>query len=142
MDRALLGGLVSIESQRACIKSRSLTNARGMKGLDEILDDREGGVPETELERAFERVLRRFQIARPDRQVKVGARRVDYLYADAKLWVEVSGRKDHGREPVFENDHFRHNEIALELTDYVHLRFTFNQVTKEQPTLPAPSSGG
>ncbi len=123
---------MSIESQRGYTKSRRLTNARGVKVLNEILDDRESGVPESELERAFERVLRRFAIPMPDRQLIVGKRRVDYIYSEQKLWIEVNGRRDHGSKAVFEDDHLRHNEIALELSDHLHLRFTWTQVTKNQ----------
>lgn len=133
VDTALLRGLITIDSQRAYIESRGLRNARGMKVLNEVLDDREGGVPETELERAFERVLRRFGLPMPDRQFRVAARRVDFIYREQHLWIEVNGRRDHGKKAVFEDDHVRHNEIALELKDFLHLRFTWTQVTKQAP---------
>ena len=132
LDRALLRGLVSIPSLRAYIASRRLGNLRGVATLQRLLDDRERGVPETELERAFERVLRRFGLPMPDRQVPVATRRVDFIYDNERLWVEVNGRKEHGKKAVFEKDHVRHNEIALELADFLHLRFTWTQVTTRQ----------
>jgi very-short-patch-repair endonuclease len=132
VDRALLRGLVSIPSARVYISSHGLRNARGMKTLTAVLNDREGGVPETELERAFEQVLRRFTLPMPSRQIHVGRKRVDFIYEEQRVWIEVNGRRDHGRRAVFEDDHARHNEIALALKDFLHLRFTWTQVTKRR----------
>jgi very-short-patch-repair endonuclease len=98
----------------------------------QLLDDREGGVPETELERALERVLRSFGLPMPSRQIRVGGRRLDFIYDQQRVWVDVNGRKDHGKKAAFEEDHVRHNEIALELKEFLHLRFTWTQVTKRQ----------
>ncbi len=130
LDRALLRGLTSIPSLRSYIASRHLSRERGVGVLQRLLDDREGGIPETELERAFERVLQRFGLPMPNRQIPVATRRVDFIYEEQRLWVEVNGRKDHGKKAVFEDDHVRHNEIALALADFLHLRFTWHQVTK------------
>jgi very-short-patch-repair endonuclease len=132
VDRALLRGLITVPSQRAYIAGRGLGRRRSVATLQRVLDDREGGVPATELERAFERLLRRSKIPLPDRQIRVGKRRVDFIYQRERLWIEVNGRKDHGKKAVFEDDHVRHNEIALELVDFLHLRFTWDQVTKHK----------
>jgi very-short-patch-repair endonuclease len=132
LDRALLRGLVSIPSIRRYIRSRQLAHERGVGVLQRLLDDREGGIPGSQLERAFERVLRRYCLPAPERQIEVGRYRVDFLYQRQRVWVEVNGRKDHGRKTVFEADHVRHNDIALELNGFLHLRFTWTQVTKQQ----------
>jgi very-short-patch-repair endonuclease len=55
--------------------------------------------------------------------------RVDFVYPDARLIVEVDGRRFHGPE-TFESDRRRDN--AAQLVGWRVLRFTWRMVT-EQP---------
>ncbi|MEX0875180.1 MAG: hypothetical protein WD646_03285 [Actinomycetota bacterium] len=65
-DDALIGRLTSIPTLRACIE-RVGANRRGMGTLNRLLDDREFGVPESELERVFLRLVKSYRLPRPER---------------------------------------------------------------------------
>jgi very-short-patch-repair endonuclease len=129
VDTAFVKGLTTADVLRRYIRERGLTRLRGVGRLRRLLDDRENGVPESELERRFERLVGKFRLPAPDRQVRVGRRRVDFMYETFKVIVELDGRASHERRADFEDDRVRQNEIALALKDYVLLAFTWEQVT-------------
>ncbi|MEX2394311.1 MAG: type IV toxin-antitoxin system AbiEi family antitoxin domain-containing protein, partial [Actinomycetota bacterium] len=132
VDRSLVRGLATIESLRRYVAARGLGNLRGAGLLREILDDRERGIPESELERLFERVLEGGGVRLPDRQHRVGDRRVDFIYHEEKVVIEVDGRRDRSTRKRFDDDRARRNEISLALPDYVPLQFTWTHL-KEEP---------
>ena len=109
------------------IRSRGRTGARM---IDELLLDAGG---HTMLEREFLSLLREAGLPRPRPQVvfRDGKRtiaRVDFLYAEWKLVVEVSGRIGHSSPADRARDAQRRNELqALGLRVY---EFTWEQVTR------------
>lgn len=130
LDTALLKGLVSIVSVRRFVVDRGLGRRKGVGVLLKLLDDREFGVPESELERRFLALVRKRKRPKPARQERIGPYRVDFLYEDARVVVEVDGRATHGTATAFEADPVRQN--ALVLDGWSVLRFTWKQIT-EQP---------
>jgi very-short-patch-repair endonuclease len=128
LDRSLLRGLVSVEGMLRYITTRGLARRRGVGVLRRLLEDRRGGVPESELEREFLRLVRRHKLPMPHRQERVGPYRVDFIYPNQRLVVEVDGRKDHSSKAAFEQDRRRQNELVLE--GYRPLRFTWDAITK------------
>jgi very-short-patch-repair endonuclease len=131
LDTALLRGLVSIPALRRYIDERGLGRNRGVGRLMRLLDDRELGVPESELERRFLAVAKRFRLAAPARQAPVGPYRVDFAYPEKRLLIELDGRATHGTAEAFEADPIRQN--ALVLDGWVVLRFTWKQL-RERPS--------
>jgi len=74
---------------------------------------------ETPLERAFLRVLRRNRLPRPRTQLRViGPNgfigRVDFIFEDLGLVVEVSGRRGHASDAERQMDAQRRNELLDE----------------------------
>jgi very-short-patch-repair endonuclease len=65
----------------------------------------------------------------PTRQHRLGNRRIDYVYADRKIAIELDGRGTRATKKVFEDDRKRQNEIVL--GDWRILRFTWDNVTLE-----------
>lgn len=128
LDAALLRGMVSVAGLGRYIDVRGLRNLPGVGVLRRLLAERESGVPESELEREFLRLVRRHGLPMPLRQERVGPFRVDFIYPDQHLVVEVDGRRDHSSKRAFEEDRRRQNEIVL--AGYRPLRFTWDAITK------------
>lgn len=129
LDRALLRGLVSIPGLRRYIDQRGLRRRRGVGRLVKLLDDREFGVPESELEREFIAVIAGSGLQQPVRQQPVGPYRVDFAYPDRRLLIELDGRATHGTAEAFEADPVRQNELVLD--GWTVLRFTWKQMTED-----------
>jgi crotonobetainyl-CoA:carnitine CoA-transferase CaiB-like acyl-CoA transferase len=114
VDRALLRGLTTVGVVRKYIADRRLQCRPGVGTLVRLLDDREFGVPESELERRTLELIEAYRLQAPARQQRVGAHRVDFLYPDHRLVVEVDGRATHGTSEAFEEDRVRQNALVLE----------------------------
>lgn len=129
VDRALLSGLTTIKVIRRYIRDRNLRRRPGVGRLVKLLEDREFGVPESELERRFLELVEEYGLPAPERQVRVGPHRVDFMYDEARIVVEVDGRATHGTSEAFEADPMRQNALVLE--GWATLRFTWKQVTED-----------
>ena len=101
-----------------------------MRLLDELLVDAGG---HTMLEREFLRLMREAHLPRPETQVifrdgQRTAARVDFLFPEWKIVVEVSGRLGHSSPSERARDAQRRNELQdLGMRVY---EFTWEQVTK------------
>lgn len=87
---------------------------RGLRPLRAVVADHSPGepVPESELEGRFLDVARRFGLPEFERQVALPGRdeqpgRVDFIWRDVKLIVELDGRRWHARFADFDRDHRR-----------------------------------
>lgn len=126
LDAALLSGRTSIPALRRYIHDRRLRHLRGVGVLLKLLDDRELGVPSSELEREFLRIVKRFALLRPARQHVEGRYRADFAYVDRRIWIEVDGRATHGTAEAFRADPRRQNRLVVE--GWTILRFTWDDV--------------
>ena len=135
LDTAILKGLVSLAAVRRYIDARGLGNRRGVALLRRLLDDRESAVPESELERKFERLVKKHSLPKPARQFWVGRRRIDYAYPEKKIAIELDGRKDHAKKRVFEADRKRQNQLVI--AGWTPLRFTWDQLRHEDEDVAA-----
>ena len=129
VDRALLSGLATIRVVRRYIDDRDLQCRPGVGTLVRLLDDREFGVPESELERRTLELIGAYRLPAPERQHRVGPHRVDFVYPDPRVLVEVDGRATHGTSEAFEQDPVRQNDLVLD--GWAVLRFTWRQVTQD-----------
>ena len=129
VDRALLKGLVTIAVVRRYIKERRLQRRRGVARLIRLLDDREFGVPESELERRTLELIGECRLPEPARQRRVGPHRVDFAYDGERVLIEADGRATHGTSEAFEADPVRQNELVLQ--GWTVLRFTWRQITQD-----------
>lgn len=128
LDDVLLRREVSIADLRACI-ARTGPTRMGMGRLRKLLDDREFGIPESELERVFLRLAKRYKWPRFVRQEKRQRSRVDFAYPELDIVIEVDGRIWHGSAEAFWRDPRRQNDIVLSGT--LILRFTWFDLTKD-----------
>lgn len=129
VDTALLSGLTTIVVVRRYIRDRNLQRRRGVRRLIKLLDDREFGVPESELERRFLELIEEYRLPAPERQVRVGPHRVDFMYEAARIVVEVDGRATHGTAEAFEADPVRQNEIVIARLGPLH--FTWKRIIED-----------
>ena len=88
---------------------------------------------ESALEDAFRVFLKRRDLPEPEFQVDWHGHRVDALYRDHNLIIELDGRRDHGQWDRIERDHVR-DALAIE---YHHdtLRITWRRLHKEADEL-------
>lgn len=107
----------------------------GVRVFAEILTERAGGsMTESWLEREFLRLINDAGLPQPVTQARIrrnGAfvARVDFLFADAKVVVEVSGQRGHSTAAERSKDAARRNEVQLQ--GYVVLEFTYSQVVSD-----------
>jgi very-short-patch-repair endonuclease len=85
----------------------------GVRALDRLMPDTGG---ETPLERSFLRITRRAKLPRPTTQFRVVGPngfigRVDFIYEDLRVVIEVTGRKGHASDWERQKDAQRRNEL-------------------------------
>ena len=108
--RAQLSAFPVLESRLAELRG---PGRHGVRALDALMPDTGG---ETPLERLFLGVLRRNHLPRPTTQHRViGPKgfigRVDFVYEDLRLVIEVTGRKGHASDAERQRDAQRRNEL-------------------------------
>ncbi len=84
----------------------------------------------TELEARLLLVCRRYRLPKPEVNVKVGPYRVDFLWRDRRVIVEVDGWESHRTRSAFEADRAR--DARLKVLGYEVVRFTWRHLD-EQP---------
>jgi very-short-patch-repair endonuclease len=94
-----------------------------------------GDRTDSELERLFLALCRRFGISPPETQVRIGPYRVDFLWREERLIAETDGYRYHRGSIAFEDDRARDNRL-IEL-GYEVLRFTYSRVTTEAEAVAA-----
>jgi len=119
-------GLFSVRAIRDALTRRPSV------ALHELLDDLNPA--QSELEDAFLRLCRRFDIPRPRAQVRGRRRRPDFVWAEARLVVEVDSWQAHSTPHAFQADRTLSN--AVQLAGWTILRFTYRDVTR-RPQLVA-----
>jgi len=83
----------------------------------------------SELEQLFLALCRRQRLPRPGVNVRIDRYEVDFIWADARLIVEVDGWESHRSRSAFEEDRAR--DARLSVLGYRVLRFTWRQVTDD-----------
>ncbi len=84
----------------------------------------------TELEARFLALCRRHHLSQPEVNARVGPFKVDFLWGDQRLIVEVDGWESHRTRSAFESDRAR--DTRLKLLGYEVVRFTHRQVMDEK----------
>jgi hypothetical protein len=134
------------EVERACsealvqrlVTADQLVQQRGPGSavLRSLIDD---GIAPTrsELERRFVGTVSKAGLPRPLVNALVNGHRVDFLWPEHRLIVELDGWRFHGHRLAFERDRAR--DVALQLAGYKVLRFTWRQLEDEAAVVRALS---
>jgi very-short-patch-repair endonuclease len=130
VEESLRRKLVTIALLRDALKR--LDRRRANK-LRELLGRYAQGEPisESELERAFLELLEKAGLPLPAKQRALfadGRWRVDFVYEDARLVIELDGYAWHSTPDAFERDHAR--DTALAAKGFRVMRLTWNMVQK------------
>ena len=119
VDFALSTGLTTAAALEAMVAELSARGRTGIALMRRILAERNDGEPppQSELEARFLRVVRAGRLPAPTRQLEVGDRdrwvgRVDFAYPEAKLLIELDGRRYHSAKSDLEADHERDNRLV------------------------------
>ena len=116
---------------------QAIARANGRKRLSTLIaaveSHRPGAVVRSELEHAFLELCRTENIAAPETNVPmlVGgrSRKLDCLWREQRVVVELDGRSAHDRPGAFEDDRAR--DAALTASGYRTLRYTWRTVTND-----------
>lgn len=137
MDNALLAGLVAVVALTEVLRRLGGRGRAGTIAFRLALEERATGYvpPESELEARFLRLLARAGLPIPVRQQSLGddrvIGRVDFVYPDRRLIIELDGRRWHDAHLVWESDRVRDN--ALVAAGWRVVRITWHQLTRQQP---------
>ena len=119
VDNALTSGLTTATALEAMVAELSSRGRTGIALMRQIVAERNDGepAPQSELEARFVRVVRDAGLPAPARQLEVGDRdrwvgRVDFAYPEAKLVIELDGRRYHSSKSDLEADHERDNRLV------------------------------
>lgn len=130
LDRVLLARKVSPRSLIRHISTRHQYTRPGSRALRALLHDRINGVPESELERKFLRLVRHAGLPEPSRQYRIGHRRVDFAYPESRVAIELDGVAFHGSPSAIASDRRRQNQLVL--AGWTVLRFGWEDVTRDE----------
>jgi hypothetical protein len=135
VDELAVGNKVSLPLLHQAFADLS-PGCRGMRLLRGVLKDRLPGepIPESRLEQLFLDVVTTHGLPPFEQQVNLPGRdhqpgRVDFLWRDVKLIVEVDGRRWHTRRADFERDSRR--RLAMLRSGYATAPVTWLMLTEE-----------
>jgi hypothetical protein len=137
LDNALLRGRMSTVHIREVIEQVGRRGKPGIKGLRALLDERDGAIPGTPLERKGRELIERGGLPAPIPEYPIPwdpGRRFDDAYPFVPAALEWDSRAYHTRLGDFERDRARDRECAIH--GWVMLRFTWDDVTA-RPSLVA-----
>ena len=136
VEHARIARIVSLDEVATCLGQLARKGKPGVRKLGAVLDRLGPGdeIPASVLEAAFFPMLKRGglpdpirQFAHPGRQIINGC--VDCAYLDAKLILEVDGRRWHTRIRDLKRDRERDNEAAR--VGWLTLRFLYEHVKSD-----------
>lgn len=120
------GGIAQRELRRAI---------RQAEFLELPLDPDQRDPTRSDLERVFLLLCRRFRLAEPEVNVRVGRDLVDFLWRGRRLVVETDGYVAHRGKVAFQND--RERDLRLRGLGYTVIRLAERQVNEEPAQVAA-----
>lgn len=140
VDNCLAARAVTVGTLRAAFIDLARPGRKGIAVMRRLLVERGDGyvAPASELEACFLALLRRHDLPEPARQVDVGdghgwVGRVDFAYIDARLVIELDGRRHHSSKLDVEADAAR--DRRLRAAGWRVVRFCWADVVAEEPIL-------
>lgn len=118
VDNCLAARTVTVGTLRAAFIGLAKPGRKGIALMRRLLDERGDGYvpPASELEACFVALLRSHHLPQPARQVDLGdgdgwVGRVDFVYADARLIIELDGKRHHSSTLDVEADEARDRRL-------------------------------
>jgi len=142
LDNCLSSGLVTLEAVRATFEEMRSRGRKGIALMRRLLDVRGDGYEATasELEDRFLSLVREAGLPEPVRQVNAGddrawIGRVDFAYPEARLIIELDGRKTHTAQLDLEADQARDSRLIA--AGWRPMRVRHRRLTREGDLLVA-----
>jgi very-short-patch-repair endonuclease len=105
-------------------------NRRGVARMRRLISrESDSGYTRSKAERHMRRLMRDAALAQPRCNRRLHGYRVDFLWSEQRLIVEVDGYQFHGHRYAFERD--RKRDAAHVLAGYRVIRITWRQLTEE-----------
>ena len=138
VDSALRQGLTSLPRLRWRLQVLGKQGRRGAGALRRILDEYQGAVPDSHLERKFLLLFRKGGMPPPVKQLAVreGGKvlaRLDLAYPELKLAIEVDGYRHHSGKPAWKRDRERQNLLTSRGWRVIH--FTSDDLKRPDTVL-------
>lgn len=126
--------VIRAERQRRLDWRALRTSARGVRGakaLHAVIAAFDPLAPQANegIERTFLRLIRKAKLPKPEVNVWLHNREVDFLWRDQRLIVELDSREFHLTPTAFEDD--RRRDIALQALGYTVIRITYRRLIEE-----------
>jgi predicted transcriptional regulator of viral defense system len=135
LDNSLAMGLATLADHRAVLDDLAKRGRAGTRLVRRLLDERSAAYvpPASELEARFLDIVRDFGLPMPEREVVLGddggpVGRVEFVYRQARLLIELDGRRHHMAKLDFEADRARDNRFAA--AGWRVVRLTWDMVTR------------
>jgi very-short-patch-repair endonuclease len=119
--------IVDLADERGIVDFDDLRSAKSAS-LQAVLRTYAPAPTDSDLEEAFLQLCDDHDIRRPETRAYVEGYRVDFVWRDVRLVVEVDGYRYHRAPSRFEAD--RERDVTLRLKGWRVLRFTWRQVTE------------
>ena len=141
LDSALRQRLTTIDRLRRGVESLGGRGSRGPAALGKLLDARGEVVPtDSALETRFSRLLRRYHLPQPQRQVEVRDEqafvgRVDFAYPELKIAIEIQSHRWHSSRAAQGKD--RERPTRLQLLGWIVIQVTYEELVRHQDKVAA-----
>lgn len=157
VDDCIAGRTVTVETIRSTFDEMASRGRRGIAVMRKLLEEREAGAheaPASELEARFIAVVRNAGLPDPVRQLDLGdgerwLARVDFAYPEARLVVELDGRRYHDTKIAIEQDQRRDQVLVAAGWRVIRVRWAQLDQRPEEITallrrlvLPNPANPG
>lgn len=129
LNQALVRGHTTVEELNAVMAR--YPGRRGAKLLRKLMG--ESGVDESEAERRMRGIIRDFSLPPAEQNVWIQNYKVDFLWREADLIVEIDGYQFHSANPTFISD--RRRDRKLLFADYTVLRYTWDDLVDSPATV-------
>jgi very-short-patch-repair endonuclease len=110
---------------------RRILDVKDLPGRRRITTRPDPHFTRTELERAMLALVKRHRLPTPSVNANLIGYEVDFLWPDRRLVAETDGAETHLTRAAFEED--RRRDAELLTAGYKVIRFTYRQVTADQP---------
>lgn len=134
LDNCLAQGIVTLAAIGETTAALAKRGRRGIAEMRRLLDERSPGYvpPASGLEAQFLATIERAGLPQPSRQVDVGGDdwvgRVDFVYLEQRILIEIDGRRHHTALLDLEADRVRDNRLAA--AGWRVIRITWEQLVK------------
>lgn len=136
-DDAIVRDRLTVVSMSKVLTDLAGRGRPGTRLMRQLIEERTDGyiATESELEDLFAAFVQRHQLPQPRKQVALGddadfIGRVDFLFAEAKLIVELDGSRFHDQRSIARRD--RRRDLKLRATGWETIRIDWWQLVEEE----------